>query len=281
MLNLVFGDPDEVSRALVLSPITRLVTLTGSIGVGKHLTRLAAETMKPVLIELGGHAPVLIDEDVDPHEVARLAVNWKLRMAGQFCSAPSRFLIHESLYDRFVDSLAAQASGIKVGDGFDDGVQMGPLANVRRLAAMEDFVGDAVARRARIVTGGGRVGNRGWFYQPTVLADVPLDAKIMNEEPFGPIAPCAAVGSMDEALAISNSLRMGLAAFVFTNSSERAGHLARELQVGSVAVNVFTSPGADAPFGGYRESGIGREGGSEMYQSYTVAKTISERRARV
>jgi succinate-semialdehyde dehydrogenase / glutarate-semialdehyde dehydrogenase len=281
VLNLVFGDPDEVSRTLVLSPITRLVTLTGSIHVGKHLTRLAAETMKPVLMELGGHAPVLIDQDVNHDEVAQLATNWKFRMAGQFCSAPSRFLVHRSVYEDFVESLASKAGSLKVGDGFAEGVQMGPLANRRRLAAMSDLVDDAVAHGARVAAGGKRVGNRGWFYAPTVLADVPLDARIMNEEPFGPIAPCAPVDSMDEALAISNSLSMGLAAFVFTNSIERADYLSRELQVGSAAVNVFTSPGADAPFGGIRESGIGREGGLEMYQSYTVAKTIAERRVRV
>jgi len=157
VLNLVFGDPDEVSRTLVLSPITRLVTLTGSIGVGKHLTRLAAETMKPVLMELGGHAPVLIDADVNPDEVARLATNWKFRMAGQFCSAPSRFLIHSAVYHRFVDSLAASAGALKVGDGFADGVQMGPLANRRRLAAMDSFVEDAVSRGARIAVGGSRL----------------------------------------------------------------------------------------------------------------------------
>ncbi|KQV22166.1 NAD-dependent succinate-semialdehyde dehydrogenase [Rhizobium sp. Root1203] len=281
VLNVVFGNPDEVSRTLVLSPITRLVTLTGSINVGKHLTRLAVETMKPVLMELGGHAPVLIDENTNADEIAQLAVNWKFRMAGQFCSAPSRFLIHRSRYDDFVESLTEKASKLKVGDGFSEGVQMGPLANRRRLAAMADLVDDAVSHGAKVTTGGKRVGNRGWFYAPTVLADVPLDARVMSEEPFGPIAPCTAVDSMDEALQISNSLNMGLAAFVFTNNIERANHLSRELQVGSVALNVFTSPGGDAPFGGYRESGIGREGGTEMYNSYTVAKTIAERRVRV
>lgn len=281
VLNVVFGDPDEVSRALVLSPITRLVTLTGSIHVGKHLTRLAAETMKPVLMELGGHAPVLVDENVDPDQVAQLAVNWKYRMAGQFCSAPSRFLIHRSIYGDFVESLASKASMLVVGDGFRKDTQMGPVANRRRLDAMSGLVEDAVAHGARVVTGGHRVGDRGWFYAPTVLADVPLDARIMSEEPFGPLSPCAPVDSMDEALSISNCLSMGLAAFVFTNSMERADHLSRELQVGSVALNVFTSPGADAPFGGYRESGIGREGGLEMWNSYTVTKTIAERRVRV
>ncbi|TBE90259.1 NAD-dependent succinate-semialdehyde dehydrogenase [Rhizobium ruizarguesonis] len=281
VLNVVFGEPDEVSRTLVLSPITRLVTLTGSINVGKHLTRLAVETMKPVLMELGGHAPVIVDENTNADEIAQLAVNWKFRMAGQFCSAPSRFLIHRSRYEDFVSSISEKASKLKVGDGFTEGVQMGPLANRRRLAAMADLVEDAVSHGARVTTGGKRVGNRGWFYEPTVLADVPLDARVMSEEPFGPIAPCMAVDSMDEALKISNSLSMGLAAFVFTNDMERADYLSRELQVGSVALNVFTSPGGDAPFGGVRESGIGREGGTEMYLSYTVAKTIAERRVKV
>ncbi|MGO7788597.1 NAD-dependent succinate-semialdehyde dehydrogenase [Rhizobium ruizarguesonis] len=280
VLNVVFGDPDEVSRTLVLSPISRLVTLTGSINVGKHLTRLAVETMKPVLMELGGHAPVIVDENTNADEIAQLAVNWKFRMAGQFCSAPSRFLIHRSRYDDFVASISEKASKLKVGDGFTQGVQMGPLANRRRLAAMADLVEDAVSHGASVTTGGKRVGNRGWFYAPTVLADVPLDARVMSEEPFGPIAPCMAVDSMDEALKISNSLSMGLAAFVFTNDMERADYLSRELQVGSVALNVFTSPGGDAPFGGVRESGIGREGGTEMYHSYTVAKTIAERRVK-
>ena len=281
VLNLVFGAPDEVSRTLVLSPITRLVTLTGSISVGKHLTRLAAETMKPVLMELGGHAPVLVDEGVNPAEVARLAAAWKYRMAGQFCSAPSRFLVHRKVYGDFVQALADQARALKVGDGFLPGVQMGALANRRRLAAMEAFVADAVEKGATVAAGGKRIGNRGWFFEPTVLADVPLEARIMSEEPFGPISPCHPVDSMDQALQIGNSLSMGLAGFVFSNSVEETDRLSRELQVGSVAVNLFTSPGADAPFGGYRESGIGREGGPEMYHSYTVAKTIAERRLRV
>ena len=202
-------------------------------------------------------------------------------MAGQFCSAPSRYLIHRSKYDAFVESLASKAGALKVGDGFVEGVQMGPLVNRRRLHDVTSLVDDAVSRGARIATGGSRVGNRGWFYAPTVLADVPRDAKVMHEEPFGPISPCLAVDSMEEALAISNGLPMGLAAFVFSNSIATTDYLSKELQVGSVAVNVFTSPGADAPFGGNRQSGIGREGGHEMYHSYTVAKTIAERRVRV
>lgn len=281
VLNVVFGESDEVSRSLVLSPITRLVTLTGSTHVGKHLSRLAVETMKPVLMELGGHAPVLIDKGVDPAGVAKLAANWKFRMAGQFCSAASRFLVHRSVYAEFVDALAREADAWPVGDGFTPGVMMGALANRRRLAAMEEFVRDATERGARIAAGGARLGNRGWFFQPTVLADVTLDAKIMVEETFGPIAPAVAMDSMDEALEIANSLDMGLAGFVFTNDMAMADRLTHELQAGSVALNCFTSPGADAPFGGTRASGIGREGGPEMHQCYTVAKTIASRMARV
>ena len=281
VLNVVFGDSDEVSRALVLSPITKLVTLTGSTNVGKHLSRLAVETMKPVLMELGGHAPVLIDEGVNPAEVAKLAANWKFRMAGQFCSAASRFLVHKNVYHDFVAALSVEAENWPVGDGFTPGVMMGALANRRRLATMEEFVADATKRGARITAGGARLGNRGWFFQPTVLADVPLDAAIMTDETFGPIALCMAVDSMDQALAIGNSLPMGLAGFVFTNDMAKADYLTHELQAGSIALNCFTSPGADAPFGGYRESGIGREGGPEMHHCYTVAKTIAERRVRV
>jgi succinate-semialdehyde dehydrogenase / glutarate-semialdehyde dehydrogenase len=280
VLNLVFGNSDEVSRTLIASDVTRIVSLTGSVPIGRRLMVLAAEAMKPVLMELGGHAPVLVDEQVDHEEVAQLLVNWKYRMAGQFCSAPSRVLVHHSKYDDFVNSLTEKAGKLVVGDGFDDKVQMGPLVNSRRLAAVTELVDEAVAQGARITTGGHRVGNRGYFYAPTVLADVPLHAKIMSEEPFGPVTPCLPVQDMDEALSISNSLSTGLAAFVFTNNMARADYLSHELQVGSVALNCFTSPGADAPFGGYRESGIGREGGPEMYQSYTVAKTIAERRAR-
>lgn len=242
---------------------------------------LAAEAMKPTLMELGGHAPVLIDEGVDHDEIARLAVAWKYRMAGQFCSAPSRYFIHRSKYHAFVESLTSKVSALKVGDGFAEDTDMGPLINRRRLSDVTELVDDAVSHGARITTGGHRVGNQGWFYAPTVLADVPPDARIMHEEPFGPVSPCVPVDSMEEALAISNSLPVGLAAFVFSNSVPMTDYLSKELQVGSVAVNLFTSPGADAPFGGYRESGIGREGGLEMYHSYTVAKTIAERRVRI
>lgn len=281
VLNIIHGKSSEVSERLILSPVIRMVTLTGSVDVGKSLTRLAAEGMKPVLMELGGHAPVLIAGDVDPAKVAALAVGGKFRMSGQLCVSPSRFLVQRNVYEDFVTEFAKGAATLKVGDGFAPGVNMGPLSNERRLQAISAMVDDATGRGARLLSGGERVGNRGWFYAPTVLADVPQDAHVMHEEPFGPLAPCLAVDDMDEALAIANGLNVGLAAYVFTNDGILADHLSRELQCGSVALNAFTSPGADAPFGGHKESGIGVEGGLESVEAYTVSKTITQVRNRV
>jgi succinate-semialdehyde dehydrogenase/glutarate-semialdehyde dehydrogenase len=281
VLNVVFGSPAEVSTRLISSPVIRMITLTGSVAVGKQLTRLAADGVKPVLMELGGHAPVLIDEEVDSANVARLATMAKFRMAGQICASPSRFLVHRKVYDRFVSSFAEEASALKVGDGFADGVQMGPVASDRRLGAVTALVDDAVSRGAKVASGGQRIGNRGYFYAPTVLSDVPLDADVMSVEPFGPLAACVPVADMDEGLAIANGLPVGLAGYLFTNSLERMEHLSRELQCGVVANNCFTVSGADAPFGGYKESGIGREGGEESLESYMVTKAVLRRTVRV
>ncbi len=281
VLNVIFGPPAEVSKRLIGSPVIRMITLTGSVNVGKTLTRLAAEGMKPVLMELGGNAAALIDEDVDPIKVAALAGEAKFRLAGQYCTAPSRFLIHRSIYREFVDAFAEHAKALKVGDGFAEGVQMGPLVNERRLSAMQGLVDDAVKRGAKVDAGGQRIGNAGCFYEPTILSNVPLDADAMRLEPFGPLAACAPIDSMDEGLAIANSLELGLSGFVFTNSGLQADRLASEMQCGSVGINVFTSPAAEAPFGGYKESGIGREGGEESLDSYTISKTVLQQMVRI
>ena len=274
-INLVFGNPAQISAHLIASPVIRMITLTGSVGVGKQLTRLAAEGMKPVLMELGGHAPVLIDRDVDAVALGRLSAKTKFRMAGQICVSPTRFLVHREVYDTFVGEFAAGAKAIRVGDGFAEGVEMGPLAGPRRVAAMEALVSDALARGARLAAGGKRIGNEGSFYAPTVLTDVPLDAEVMSVEPFGPLAACVAVDSMDQAIRLANALPVGLAAYGFTNSLPLAERIAAEVQAGSVAINVFTSPGPDAPFGGYKESGIGREGGKESLDAYMISKTVT------
>lgn len=274
VLNLVFGDPGHVSSTLIASPVTRMVTLTGSVQVGKHLTQLAAAAMKPVLMELGGHAPVLVCEGVDGAKIGRLAAAAKMRLAGQICASPSRFIVHRSVHDAFVEGFASAARDIRVGDGFDPGTQMGPVANKRRLTAMEDMVADAKRRGARIAAGGHRIGDRGYFFAPTLLADLPLDASAMQHEPFGPVGACVAVDDLDEALSLANSLSVGLAAYAFTNSLADAERIARELDCGVVSINHFGAGGADTPFGGVKESGIGREGGPTSLDSYTVSKTV-------
>lgn len=281
VLNLVFGDPALISATLIASPVIRMVTFTGSVAVGKHLTQLAAAVMKPVLMELGGHAPVLIGADVDADALGRLAGNAKMRLAGQVCASPTRFIIHRKSYAAFVAAFAKVANEMRVGDGFEPGVHMGPLINERRLKAIDALVQDAVACGARVAAGGRRVGERGFFYAPTVLADVPAHAQAMSTEPFGPLALCVAVDDLDEAIALANNLSVGLSAYAFTNSLEEAERLTRELECGGLAINHFGMSGADTPFGGVKESGIGREGGPWSLEAYTVTKTVLQRTARV
>jgi succinate-semialdehyde dehydrogenase/glutarate-semialdehyde dehydrogenase len=283
VLNLVFGDPGHISSALIASPVIRLVTLTGSVHVGKQLTQQAGAAMKPVLMELGGHAPVIVCEDVDGAKVGRLAGRAKMRAAGQICASPSRFIVHRMVYQEFVAAFASAVVEVRVGDGFDPDVQMGPLANARRLAAMQSLVQDARNRGARIAAGGRRIGDRGFFFAPTVLADIPPDAAAMTDEPFGPVAPCVAVDSLDEALAIANRLSVGLAGYAFTNSLHDAERITRELECGVLFINNFDigPPGADTPFGGVKDSGIGREGGSTSLDAYTVSKSVLQSTVRV
>lgn len=277
VLNLVFGNPSEISRQLIDSPTIRMVTFTGSIPIGKHLTQLAAAQMKPVLMELGGHAPVIVCEDVDASAVGRLAAAAKVRMAGQICISPTRFLVVGKAYEAFVAALGESVSGIRVGDAFAADTQMGPVANARRLTAVTQLVDDAVSDGARLVTGGKRIGTKGCFYAPTVLADVPLEVRAMKEEPFGPLALCTRVRDLDEALQIANSLSVGLAGYAFTNSLANAEKIARLLECGTLSINHFGGPAANMPFGGVKESGIGREGGLESLDSYTITRNVSQK----
>lgn len=281
VISVVHGSSSEISQHLILSPVIRMVTLTGSVGVGKTLARLAAEGIKPSLMELGGHAPVIIDEDVDPVALAQAAVLPKFRMAGQICAAPTRYLVHRRVYDEFVEGFARGAESLTVGDGFEAGVDMGPLLNGRRVTEMEELVADAVARGARIATGGKRLGNRGYFYAPTVLANVPRDASAMTIEPFGPLALCLPVDSMDEAVAIANESEVGLAGFVFSNNLQNLDNICGELQTGMVSVNGFTFTGPETEFGGVKESGVGREGGEFGLDAYSISKTVMRSSARI
>jgi succinate-semialdehyde dehydrogenase / glutarate-semialdehyde dehydrogenase len=281
VLNLVLGQSAQISSTLISSPVIRMVTLTGSVGVGKQLAQLAAAAMKPVLMELGGHAPVLVGEGVDGAQVGRAATAAKMRLAGQICASPTRFIVHQSVYQEFVAAFADAAKAIRVGDGFQPGVEMGPLATPRRLAEIEALVEDAKTCGARVAAGGHRIGERGYFYAPTVLAEVPLKASAMTTEPFGPLGLCVSVRNLDEALELANSLSVGLSAYAFTNSLHDAERLSRELECGALSINHFGTTGADVPYGGIKESGIGREGGPESLDAYLVSKTVLQKTARV
>lgn len=277
VLNVVYGVPAEVSTRLIAADPIRKITFTGSIGVGKQLAVLAAEAgLKRATMELGGHAPVLIFDDADIDAAVQGMVAHKYRNAGQVCIAPTRFYVHEAVHDRFVDGFTAAASQIRIGDGLDQATQMGPLANDRRVAAMERLVGDAVEKGAVLKTGGEIGGNRGNFYKPTVLADVPEDAAIMNEEPFGPVAVTARFASLDEAIGKANRLPYGLAAYAFTNSTRTANALADGVESGMLGINNAFISMTETPFGGVKQSGYGSEGGVEGMEAYLVTKTVSQ-----
>ncbi|MER6346222.1 NAD-dependent succinate-semialdehyde dehydrogenase [Streptomyces sp. NPDC001595] len=274
-LNLVFGEPAEVSAHLIASPVTRLIAFTGSVPVGKLLAAEAGKVMKPSLMELGGHAPVIVCADADPVRAARRAAQAKFANAGQVCTSPSRFLVHESLVEEFTAAFVEAAEAVVVGDGLAEGTTMGPLANERRLAAMERLVADAVERGAKVLTGGERPDRPGWFYAPTVLTDVPADAELLHEEPFGPLAPIVPFTGLDEALAIANALPYGLAAYGFTESAATAERLAGELEAGILSINHCGGSVHEAPSGGVKDSGYGREGGPEALDAYLVTKRVS------
>jgi succinate-semialdehyde dehydrogenase / glutarate-semialdehyde dehydrogenase len=277
VLNLVFGNPAEISGHLIPHASIRLITFTGSIPVGKSLAEMAGRHMKPVIMELGGHAPVIVCDDVDPVATAATSVAGKSRNAGQVCVAPTRFFVQESIYRNFADSFAEKAAQLRVGNGLDPATQLGPLANSRRIEAMEGFVADAKAKGAKVLAGGQRIGNRGYFFPLTVLAELPDDARAMREEPFGPLALVNPVRDLDEAIEKANSLPYGLAAYAFTRSARNADRLANEVEVGNLAINHFVASVAETPFGGVKDSGYGREGGTEGLQCYTVAKNVSHK----
>jgi succinate-semialdehyde dehydrogenase/glutarate-semialdehyde dehydrogenase len=277
VVNLVFGVPTEISEKLIASPITRLVAFTGSIPVGKHLAGLAAAVMKPTLMELGGHAPVIVCADANPVAAARATAGSKYVNAGQVCTSPSRMIVHKSIYDAYVEALVAASSAVKVGNGLEEDVKMGPLANPRRLEAVKALVADARERGASVLCGGEPLDGPGWFYPPTVLTDVPLEAKLMNDEPFGPLAPVVVFSDLDEALALANSLPYGLAAYSFTESAATAERLKHGLEAGILSINHCGGSVPEAPSGGVKESGYGREGGAEGLDAYLITKRISHK----
>lgn len=275
VFQIVFGVPDMVSRHLIASPVIRKVSFTGSTAVGKQLMKLAADSVTKITLELGGHAPVLVFDDCDLDATLDKLVPQKFRNAGQVCVSPTRFYVQDGIYDAFAKGFAERTAKVKVGDGLDPDTRMGPLANERRLPAISKLVEDARAKGAKVLAGGS-AGDGGFFFQPTVLADVPLEADAMNQEPFGPLALMRPFGTLEEAIEQANRLPYGLAAFVFTENGRRANILGDAVEAGMIGINTFAISVADAPFGGVKESGFGSEGGKEGLETYQVVKAIHQ-----
>lgn len=276
VVNLVYGIPSEISEYLISHPVIRKISFTGSTPVGKHLAALAGKHMKRATMELGGHAPAIIFDDADLEKAIEVTAAAKFRNAGQVCVAPTRFLVQEGVADRFLEGFVKAAQDIKVGNGLEDGVTMGPLANERRIPAMEAMIHDAVSRGAQLRTGGKRIGNKGYFFEPTVVTDVPTTAEMMNEEPFGPLAIVNRFSHLDDALEEANRLPFGLASYAFTGSVKTAHALSRQMEAGMLTINHNGLSIPEVPFGGIKDSGYGTEGGSEAVEGYLETRFVTQ-----
>ena len=275
VVGLVYGDPAEISNYLIPHPVIRKITFTGSTPVGKMLASLAGKHMKRLTMELGGHAPVIVAADANIAHAVKVIAGAKFRNAGQVCISPTRFLVEEAARDEFVAGLVKYSQGLKVGSGLEAGIQMGPLANPRRVSAMQEITEDAIKRGATLATGGERIGTTGNFFKPTVLLDPPLDSSVFNNEPFGPMAAVRSVKNLDEAIAEANRLPFGLSAYAFTSSIKNAHQLSAQVQTGMLWINQPAAPWAELPFGGIKDSGYGSEGGPEALEAYLNTKTVA------
>lgn len=276
VVNLVYGTPAEISEYLIAHPVIRKISFTGSTPVGKHLAALAGKYMKRATMELGGHAPAIIFNDADLEKAIEVTSMAKFRNAGQVCVAPTRFLVQDGIADKFMDGFVKAAQALKVGNGLEDGITMGPLANDRRIPAMEEMIHDAVSQGAELKTGGKRIGNKGYFFEPTILADVPTSAKMMNDEPFGPLAIVNRFSTYEDAIEEANRLPFGLASYAFTGSVKTAHLLSRNLEAGMLTINHNGLALPEVPFGGIKDSGYGTEGGSEATEAYLETRFVSQ-----
>ena len=275
VVNLVFGVPAEISEKLFASTIVRKISFTGSVPVGKQLAGLASSGLKRCTFELGGHSPAIVCEDANLKNALSTLTAFKFRNSGQVCIAPSRFFVHRSHYNSFVNGFVDASHSQCLGNGLEEETTMGPMSNYRRIESMGDLVQDAVKCGAKLVTGGKRWGNVGFFWEPTVLVDVPDHSKIMQEEPFGPVAPIIPFDSLDEVIEKSNSLQYGLAAYVFTQSDNTRELLVNSLESGGIAFNSAAPVPSDLPYGGLKDSGYGYEGGIEGVEAYLHKKLVS------
>jgi succinate-semialdehyde dehydrogenase/glutarate-semialdehyde dehydrogenase len=276
VINLLYGVPSEISEYLIPHPVIRKMSFTGSTVIGKQLAAIAGLHMKRVTMELGGHAPAIVFDDADVDAASRMLASAKYRNAGQVCVSPTRMLVQEKVYEQFVEGFVAHTKKLKVGDGMDSSSNMGPLANARRITAMESFIGDAAQKGATVRTGGNRIGNKGNFFEPTVLTDVPMDARVMNEEPFGPLAIIAPFLSFDDVVTEANRLPFGLASYAFTRSAKTANGIAAAVEAGMMTINHMGLALPEVPFGGVKDSGYGSEGGSEAIEAYLNTKFVTQ-----
>jgi succinate-semialdehyde dehydrogenase/glutarate-semialdehyde dehydrogenase len=275
-INLVFGMPSDISEYLIPHPVIRKISFTGSTVVGKRLAALAGLHMKRTTMELGGHAPVIIFDDADLDVATKVMAAAKYRNAGQVCISPTRFLIQKKVYDSFVDKFISASNKVKVGDGLEAGTTMGPLAHDRRLQAIEGFVSDAVDHGAEIQTGGDRIGDKGYFFAPTILTHASEKSRVMNDEPFGPVSVMIPFSEFDDAVAEANRLPYGLAAYAWTKSAKTANLIGSAVESGMVSINNVGLALPEVPFGGVKDSGYGSEGGSEAIDAYMNSKFISQ-----
>jgi succinate-semialdehyde dehydrogenase/glutarate-semialdehyde dehydrogenase len=276
VINLVYGVPAEISEYLIPHPIIRKISFTGSTAVGKHLAALAGAHMKRATMELGGHAPAIVFDDADVDIASKLLVANKFRNAGQVCASPTRLLVQERVYDSFVEKFVIAAKALKVGDGQEAGTQMGPLANPRRIAAMDSLIADARQHGATVRIGGNRIGNKGNFYEPTVLTDVPTSARVLNEEPFGPLAIISRFSSFEDVVTEANRLPYALASYAYTRSAKTANAIAAAVEAGMMSINHHGLALPEVPFGGIKDSGYGSEGGSEAIEAYLNTKFVTQ-----
>jgi succinate-semialdehyde dehydrogenase/glutarate-semialdehyde dehydrogenase len=276
VINLVYGIPAEISEYLIPHPIIKKMSFTGSTVVGKQLAAIAGAHMKRVTMELGGHAPAIVFDDADVDAASRILAGSKYRNAGQVCVSPTRILVQEKVYKQFVEGFVGHARTVKVGDGLESGTVMGPLANARRITAMETFIGDAQQKGATVRTGGNRIGNKGNFFEPTVLTDVPMEARVMSEEPFGPLAIISPFQGFDDVVTEANRLPYGLASYAFTRSGKTANAIANSVEAGMMTINHLGLALPEVPFGGIKDSGYGSEGGSEAIEAYLNTKFVTQ-----
>jgi succinate-semialdehyde dehydrogenase / glutarate-semialdehyde dehydrogenase len=276
VVNLVYGVPSEISEYLIPHPTIRKISFTGSTKVGKDLAAMAGQHMKRVTMELGGHAPVIVFDDADIESAAKIMVAAKYRNAGQVCISPTRFLVQDGVYDKFIKQFVDGAKAITVGNGLDADSKMGALANDRRVTAIETMIQDAVGKGAKVATGGNRVGNKGYFFEPTVVTDVPKSARAMNDEPFGPLALISPFSKFDDAAEEANRLPFGLASYAFTKSAKTATAIGAAVEAGMMSINSFALALPETPFGGMKDSGYGSEGGTEGIDAYLSTKFITQ-----